>query len=786
MKSRKSYAPVSIDLPAAPLWATTTEGSLSKAVVIAHLLDGSIVSGKLKFLSAPNENFSLKISKSKESAEIAFSKLGYLSFTRKLAIAEERNPEELFGNDDELPSPFQSFSVLSTNGSTISGNSRGFFEDKSGLHIFEVADEHSIRRLFFPAGSVKSHRVGQLLGSELVQHAVVSQKEVDNAMKMQQDLRHKKLVDYLLENKDISREQLQAAVALHKSRTDKKNSAQSGENLGEWLVKDKKISSQQLNNALQRQQSDSSKKLGSCLQEMNILNDKDLHRALASKSGMPFVNLSEYEVDAEAIKLVSRDIASKYSLIPIRLFDKKLVVAMEDPFNTEAIDTVQFVTNLHLELVTATKDDIESAITNHYEVDTFEQDIIAAEDVQRVFGLDKKQERELREAEVFGSGEPIVRLVANFIMDAIHHRASDVHIRPLEKSVDLLFRIDGTLFKIRNFSKTLLPAIISRIKIIGRMNIAERRLPQDGQARVSDKGNVVDLRISVIPTVNGESAVIRLLNTQVGIKTIAQLGFTVHDAEVFAGLLHKSNGLILVTGPTGSGKSTTLYAALQTVIARNLNIITVENPVEYHIDGIEQIQVNTAPGYTFARALRHILRHDPDVIMIGEIRDDETAKIAIESALTGHLVLSTLHTNDAAGAITRLLEMGVEPFLINATMLGIFAQRLVRKNCRKCLLEETVDALVRKALGVAEDATFYKGQGCKHCNNTGYSGRLAVYELLRISPALNNLIQPGVSAHDIHAQALKDGMVPLTENALSQARKRLTSLSEVYRVRLDN
>lgn len=318
------------------------------------------------------------------------------------------------------------------------------------------------------------------------------------------------------------------------------------------------------------------------------------------------------------------------------------------------------------------------------------------------------------------------------------------------------------------------------------MDISERRLPQDGQARINDRGNIIDLRISVIPTVNGESAVIRLLNTEVGIKSIDQLGFNSRDSELFTNLLHKSNGLILVTGPTGSGKSTTLYAALQTVIERNLNIITVENPVELHIDGIEQIQVNTVPGYTFAKSLRHILRYDPDVIMIGEIRDEETAKIAIESALTGHLVLSTLHTNDAAGAVTRLLEMGADPFLINATVLGIFAQRLVRKNCPHCLRkDDNIDPLIRKTLDIPEGFEFYKGIGCSECNNKGYKGRLAVYELLRITANMHDLILPGVSSQVIYEQAIKDGMIPLTENAMEQARKKLTSLEEVYRVRLD-
>ncbi len=316
------------------------------------------------------------------------------------------------------------------------------------------------------------------------------------------------------------------------------------------------------------------------------------------------------------------------------------------------------------------------------------------------------------------------------------------------------------------------------------MNIAERRVPQDGRARVVEGGNVVDLRISIIPTVEGESVVIRLLNTEVGLKTISELGFSERDLPVFSDLIHKSYGIILVTGPTGSGKSTTLYAALEEVRKQNVNIITVEDPVEYHIPGIEQIQVNSAIGFTFARALRNILRHDPDVIMIGEIRDEETARIAVQSALTGHLVLSTLHTNDASGAVTRLMDMGIESYLLSSSLLGVLAQRLMRRNCIECAREEDVEPGIRISLGVPKDEVFYKGAGCERCNGTGYSGRLAVYELLLVTSGLRRLIKEGVASEQIQREAAKEGMVPLTANALSQARIGVTSLEEVYRVRL--
>jgi type IV pilus assembly protein PilB len=469
--------------------------------------------------------------------------------------------------------------------------------------------------------------------------------------------------------------------------------------------------------------------------------------------------------------------------MPLMLHSDRLVVAMQDPMDMETNNLLRFTTGHSIEVAVATREEIEHAIKRHY---------IGAgsrlRDLQTLESGDATPaqiERALEEEAKLGRESPIVRLVNRLILDGINRRASDIHMHPTHESVDLLYRIDGALVPVRNFNKSVLRALVSRIKILGRMNIAERRLPQDGGARVIYEGKVVDLRISVIPTVDGESVVIRILNTQVGLRAISQLGFVPHDEARFADLLHRSNGLVLVTGPTGCGKSTTLYAAVGEVRKQNVNLITVEDPVEYHIDGIEQIQVHPVAGYSFAKALRHILRHDPDVIMIGEIRDEETAKIAVESALTGHLVLSTLHTNDAASAVTRLMEIGVEPYLLSATLLGVLAQRLVRCNCPRCIATEDVDPAIRKLLGVSEDEVFYRGRGCEECNHTGYSGRMAVYELLRATSDLRDLVQDGVLSATLHAQARKDGMTPLTQNAIAQARQRRTSLAEVYRVRLE-
>ena len=522
------------------------------------------------------------------------------------------------------------------------------------------------------------------------------------------------------------------------------------------------------------------KRLGEILKEMGLLNDEDIYHALAEKLSLPFVRLRKFDFDKKSLTYLPVDMVRDFKVIPLLFEDNRLIIAMSDPTNTEVLDTLRFVSGHNIEIAIATYSDVEWAIDQYY--GSFQD-----EEIYDTNPRENENEVQLsaREVEELGQERPIVRLVHNIFVDAIHRKASDIHIRPEKKSVDLVYRIDGTLIKIRSFNPSLLPGIVSRIKIMGRMDISERRLPQDGRAQYATVGSKVDLRISVMPTVNGESVVIRILNVDVGLKTIKDLGLSDNDYIAFNDLLHKSNGILLVTGPTGSGKSTTLYAALQEIQKQNVNIITIEDPVEYHIEHILQIQINPAIEYTFARALRNILRHDPDVIMVGEIRDQETAKIAVESALTGHLVLSTLHTNDATGTISRLLEMDIEPYLLNSSLLGVVAQRLVRKNCPYCLEEEYVEPHVRTLLGVAEDEVFYHGVGCEECNNTGFSGRMGVYELLVITDNIRQYVRKGVTADELRKIALQDGMISLTQNAMSAAKQRKTSIAEVYRIRLE-
>jgi type IV pilus assembly protein PilB len=372
-------------------------------------------------------------------------------------------------------------------------------------------------------------------------------------------------------------------------------------------------------------------------------------------------------------------------------------------------------------------------------------------------------------------------LVNSLLLNAVQRRASDIHLHPRERCAEVRYRIDGSLVAVGEFNRALLPSIVARIKVLATMDLAEHRLPQDGAIHLSTPQGPVDMRVSMMPAVHGENVVIRILDPKIGLRRLVDVGFSVADERRFRALIDRNQGLVLVTGPTGSGKTTTLYAALQEMNTGEYNIVTVEDPVEYRLDGIVQVQVRPAIDFGFARALRHILRHDPDVILIGEIRDADTAKIAVESALTGHLVLSTLHTNSAAQTVTRLVEIGIPPYLVVATLAGVLAQRLVRRSCEHCKVAEQLSAEVRNTFGVGEAEAFWCGKGCQECFRTGFRGRVAVYELLEMSPEIRKLVGAGAIHDQIEARAVEEGMVRLGFQALALAR----SLSEAYRARLD-
>ncbi len=556
--------------------------------------------------------------------------------------------------------------------------------------------------------------------------------------------------------------------------------------LGDILINEGQLSEERLQQALAWQHQHPGIHIGDALVELRFCSREQVNAAMASKLGIPYVKLANYEIPPQVLSMIPADIALQYNVLPLAEHNKRLVIAMENPLDWEALELLRFHTNRNIDAVITSSAEISKVLDKYY-LQHSEEDFGELSDELETINEEKPQQNHAEVQSIANEAQkkPVVRLVNALITQGIQHRASDINIRPSKDRINIYYRIDGKLQFSRSMSLSLLSALVSRIKITGRMDIAERRLPQDGHARVMHQGNVVDLRISVIPTVNGESVVIRILDKQVGLKPLNELGLGEEENRKLRTLMSRSYGMILVTGPTGSGKSTTLYALLNEIRLRNPHIITVEDPVEYDMDNIEQIQIAPVIGYNFAESLRHILRHDPDVIMIGEIRDIETARIANKAALTGHLVLSTLHTNNAASTVTRLIDMGVEPYLLSSTLLGVVAQRLLRLNCPHCKAIEEVEPEIRQILKLGEQEIFYKGRGCSSCNNTGYHDRTVVSELLEITPDLANLISSGANTQQIKAFAQQQGMKTLTQNAIELARNGTTSIEEVFAVRID-
>ncbi|MBG0764378.1 MAG: type II/IV secretion system protein, partial [Tissierellales bacterium] len=475
---------------------------------------------------------------------------------------------------------------------------------------------------------------------------------------------------------------------------------------------------------------------------------------LEDQMGIESFNMKEEVIEPEIPRLITENLARRYTVLPVKIVDNKLKVAMYDPLNIFAIEDIEIATGLKIKPVLAPKKDIMGAIDQYFGKQTAEkavEDFVKQYNEGRETSLDEETLEAIKNA-------PVVRLVNSIIKQALKSRASDIHIEPLEDTLRIRFRIDGQLQEIMSPSKNTLSAIVTRIKIIAGLNIAEKRQPQDGRVQMEIDGRNIDLRISILPTVHGEKIVIRLLDSANALLTKEQLGFTEENLKLFNSILDIPNGIILVTGPTGSGKSTTLYSILNDFNTINTNIVTVEDPVEYKLDGVNQVQVNIKAKLTFANGLRSILRQDPDIIMIGEIRDAETAEIAVRAAITGHIVLSTIHTNDAPSTIMRLVDMGIKPFLITTSVKGIVAQRLAREICNGCKTSYTITPEEKDILGVDEDIILYKGEGCQKCYNTGYKGRTAVNEIMKVTGTIRNLVDKDATTDEIREAALKEGM----------------------------
>jgi type IV pilus assembly protein PilB len=553
--------------------------------------------------------------------------------------------------------------------------------------------------------------------------------------------------------------------------------------LGDILVESGLITGEQLKDVLAAQK-ESGKKLGEVVVEQGYATRKSIIEVLEFQLGIPYVNLAISHIEPSVVRLIPENMALKHEIIPIRLENNTVTVAASDPLNATAFDDVRIYTGHEVYPVMADGEQIRSLISRHF---GSQKAIEAAEEFSRANSLFLKDQA-LVVADSDSSQEvgesPAVKLINILIEQAVQGSASDIHIEPQQRNVRIRFRIDGQLQDVMQADIDILPAIVSRIKVIAGMNIAEKRLPQDGRITYRMSANEVDLRISVLPTIFGEKVVIRVINKDTYNVPKDKLGFLPENLAVFEEIMKNPHGVILVTGPTGSGKTTTLYTAIKDLNKANVNIVTVEDPVESAIRGISQVQVNPKAGLSFANSLRSILRQDPDIILIGEIRDAETAEIAIRAAITGHLVLSTLHTNDVASSVIRLVDMGIQPFLVSTSVVGVIAQRLVRRICKNCKTAYTPseEELVLFDAKSEAASVLYRGKGCEMCKGTGYKGRTAIHEVMKIGSELRQAIYKGESADTLKEIAVRSGMITLRENCRKLVLEGVTTLEEMVKV----
>lgn len=554
--------------------------------------------------------------------------------------------------------------------------------------------------------------------------------------------------------------------------------------LGDLLVETGNITQAQLENAL-RKQKERNKKLGEILVDDGIITEDDIAAALSKQLNIEIVDLQNINIDKSVTRLVPVNILKKYTMIPFAFSEHNknvLRVAMENPLDTYAQEDVSIITNYQVEPVVATTRSIMLAIDKYHGQEEIKHALNQyAKEKKLDVEVDNHEEEEI-------NSSPIVKLVKEMIDLAVRQRASDIHIEPMEEYIRVRYRIDGVLQKKASYNVSVLPAIIARIKIIGGMDISEKRKPQDGRITQVVDHVEYDIRVSILPTVFGEKVVMRLTAKMALTREKSQLGFKPYEMEQFDYIIRNPHGILLVTGPTGSGKSTTLYTALSELNTNDVNIITVEDPVEANLDGINQVQVNPKAELTFASALRSILRQDPDIIMIGEIRDTETASIAVQASITGHLVVSTLHTNSAASSITRLEDMGIESYLIADSVIGVIAQRLVRRLCPICKKPKQATDQEKEFMGVevTKDVTIYEPCGCAKCENTGFKGRIGVYEIMRMTPALKKIISRREGADVLKDKAIEEGMRTLRMSGSAYVLDGTTSFAEVVRISFDS
>ncbi len=555
--------------------------------------------------------------------------------------------------------------------------------------------------------------------------------------------------------------------------------------LGELLVRNKLIDEKQLAKAIEEQKIHGGR-LGGSLVKLGYLREEDLAAFLSRQYGVPSINLSEFEIDESVIKLVSAEVVQKYQLIPVNRAGSTLIVAMSDPSNIFAIDDIKFMTGYNVEVVVAAETSVKTAIDRYYDQSASFDDVMGDLEDINLEVIDEDDQIDANELAKASEDAPVVKLVNLILTDAIKKQASDIHVEPYEKSFRVRYRIDGVLHEVMKPPLKLKNALTSRIKIMSEMDISERRLPQDGRIKIKlPGGKDMDYRVNCLPTLFGEKICLRLLDKSNLQLDMTKLGYEETSLKWFKEQIHKPFGMVLVTGPTGSGKTVSLYSALSELNKPTENISTAEDPVEFNFAGINQVQMHEEIGLNFASALRAFLRQDPDIIMIGEIRDFETAEIGVKAALTGHLVLSTLHTNDCPSTVNRLLNMGIEPFLVASAVNLITGQRLGRRLCQECMVLEDIPKDVLRQAGVPEDQVddfaCYKGEGCPKCNDTGYKGRVGFYQVMPMFEELRELILAGANTAELKRESMRLGVKTMRQAALTKIAEKITSFEETLR-----
>jgi len=759
------------------------------------LQDGQKLVGNLLHFTPDEGQLEFQSKNAPTSSTIEFARIQSLRLIQPLVLRKRADPLELKGGEVFQASEKQSFVVEFRDGEKFSGETIGFVANKHGLYLFLVNYATSVIRYFIPAQAIKDYQIGKQLGQMLVDEAVATKQDIDAGLQKQQQLRSQRIGDFLTTNQIVNPEQLAIALKRQKQTPSLK--------LGEALILEKLISQEQLDEALEKQKQNRKLALGEILVDMGIVDKDMIKRTLAKKLGIPVINLRKFAIDPNIIKLVPYNIVRKHSVMPLYRQDDTLVVAVENPMHWEPLDEIRFFTKLTIEPVMASLDDILFVINAYYGAGvSIKMDELASQLAEEDVQL------QTDETPVAESDNTLVKLVNKMILDAYEQGASDIHIEthPGKLSTRIRFRKDGSLVHYFDLPANFRSAMVSRIKIMCQLDISERRKPQDGKIDFQQFGPAkIELRVAIIPTANGlEDVVMRVL---AGSKPIPmeQLGLDVLTLTKLRGIMAKPYGLFLICGPTGSGKTTTLHSALGYINTPERKIWTAEDPIEITQAGLCQVQMNPKIGWTFASAMRSFLRADPDVIMVGEMRDVETTKIGIEASLTGHLVLSTLHTNSAPESVTRLLDFGMDPFNFSDALLGILAQRLARRLCPTCrqphhasneeihiLLEEYCfntpldpNAVLQNwQAQYAQEGVFtlYSAQGCEDCADKGYKGRLGLYELLLATPQIKRLIQTRASVTDITSMAMNEGMRSLKQDGIEKILQGHTDINQVRAV----